>query len=200
MPANLGLTGAVQTGMLYAYENGYYAAIQIDGDGQHDPRNIRKMAERMEETDEDLVIGSRFVTEKKPRSLRMLGNTIIEGAIRLTTGKNVTAPTFLCTSQSKKKQNGNGRFNFLVIIGSMQKFVGENCSLLSGAAARLSLENHPLDDFPGVTAPKSVFTQFHILNRRKSASCGHCLFRMISPSMKFRHRRSSTVRPLPRKP
>lgn len=93
LPANLGLTGAVQTGMRYAYENGYDAAIQIDGDGQHDPHFIRKMAERMEETGADLVIGSRFVTEKKPRSLRMLGNTIIEGAIRLTTGKTVTDPT-----------------------------------------------------------------------------------------------------------
>ena len=93
LPANLGLTGAVQTGMRYAYENGYDAAIQIDGDGQHDPHYIRKMAEHMEETGADLVIGSRFVTEKKPRSLRMLGNTIIEGAIRLTTGKTVTDPT-----------------------------------------------------------------------------------------------------------
>ena len=93
LPANLGLTGAVQTGMRYAYENGYDAAIQIDGDGQHDPHYIRKMAERMEETDADLVIGSRFVTEKKPHSLRMLGNTIIEAAIRMTTGQKVSDPT-----------------------------------------------------------------------------------------------------------
>ena len=43
LPANLGLTGAFQTGMRYAYEKGYDAAIQIDADGQHDPKYIPDM-------------------------------------------------------------------------------------------------------------------------------------------------------------
>lgn len=93
LPANLGLTGAVQTGMRYAYEKNYDAAIQIDGDGQHDPHYIKKMAMLMEEKDADLVIGSRFLTDKRPHSLRMLGNTIIELAIRMTTGQKVSDPT-----------------------------------------------------------------------------------------------------------
>ena len=37
LPTNLGLTGAFQAGCRYAYEKGYDAVIQIDGDGQHDP-------------------------------------------------------------------------------------------------------------------------------------------------------------------
>src|SRR4030042_4967556 len=37
LPVNLGIGGAVQTGYLYAYENNYDIAIQVDGDGQHDP-------------------------------------------------------------------------------------------------------------------------------------------------------------------
>ena len=93
LPANLGLTGAVQAGLRYAYETGYDAAVQIDGDGQHDPSFLPAMAARMEEKDLDLVIGSRFVGAKKPRSLRMLGSNIIETAIRLTTGKRITDPT-----------------------------------------------------------------------------------------------------------
>ena len=93
LPINLGLTGAFQTGMRYAYEKGYDAAIQIDADGQHDPSYIPEMVRIMEDKEADLVIGSRFVTEKKPHTLRMFGNTIIEWAIRLTTGKKLTDPT-----------------------------------------------------------------------------------------------------------
>ena len=93
LPVNLGLTGAFQTGMRYAYEKGYDAAIQIDADGQHDPAYIPQMMRIMEEKGADLVIGSRFVTEKKPRTLRMFGNTIIEIAIKVTTGRRLTDPT-----------------------------------------------------------------------------------------------------------
>ena len=93
LSVNLGLTGAFQTGMRYACEKGYDAAIQIDADGQHDPAYIPEMVRIMEEKGADLVIGSRFVTEKKPKTLRMIGNTIIEAAIRLTTGKKLTDPT-----------------------------------------------------------------------------------------------------------
>ena len=93
LPANLGLTGAFQTGVRYACDRGYDAAVQFDGDGQHDPQYLPLMAEKMESGDLDLVIGSRFVEEKRPRTLRMAGNALIEGAIRCTTGKKVTDPT-----------------------------------------------------------------------------------------------------------
>lgn len=91
-PVNLGLAAAVQTGMLYAYENGYDAAIQFDGDGQHDPDYIDKMAAEIEKG-YNIVIGSRFVDQKKPVSLRMLGSNLIQLAIKLTTGKTVKDPT-----------------------------------------------------------------------------------------------------------
>lgn len=93
LPANLGLSGAVQTGMRYAYEKGYDAAIQIDGDGQHDPSYIQQMIDMMEETKADIIIGSRFVTQKKPNTLRMFGSAIIERAIKLTTGTTIKDPT-----------------------------------------------------------------------------------------------------------
>lgn len=93
LPVNLGLAGAFQAGMRYAYEMGYDATIQIDGDGQHDPSYIPQMVELIENDKCDLVIGSRFVTEKRPRSMRMLGNALIETLIRLTTGQKIGDPT-----------------------------------------------------------------------------------------------------------
>ena len=66
MPINVGLTDGVQTGMMYAYRNGYDYAIQFDGDGQHDPAYIAPMLEAMKEC--DVCIGSRFVEKKKPKS------------------------------------------------------------------------------------------------------------------------------------
>lgn len=93
LPVNLGLAGAFQAGMLYAFRKGYDAAIQFDGDGQHDSAYILPMAETMEKNNYDIVIGSRFCEQKKPRSLRMLGSRLISAAIWITTGKRITDPT-----------------------------------------------------------------------------------------------------------
>ena len=92
LPINLGLAGAFQAGLKYAYEKGYQYAIQFDADGQHRPEFIEAMLKRMEEG-YDIVIGSRFVNEKKNRSMRMLGSKMLTVAIKLTTGKRVADPT-----------------------------------------------------------------------------------------------------------
>lgn len=91
LPVNLGLSGAVQTGFKYAYDNGYDAALQFDGDGQHCAQFIPDMMKVLE--DNDIVIGSRFVTKKKDKSLRMIGSRIISGLIRLLTGFKIKDPT-----------------------------------------------------------------------------------------------------------
>lgn len=93
LPVNLGLAGAFQAGIRYAYQNGYTAALQFDGDGQHEPAYISEMLQKMEQENLDIVIGSRFCKEKKPHTLRMLGSTLITWAIRLTTGRHVSDPT-----------------------------------------------------------------------------------------------------------
>lgn len=92
LPVNLGLAGAFQTGLRYAAENGYDCALQFDGDGQHQPQYIAPMLELLEQG-ADIVIGSRFLTVKKPKSLRMLGSYLISWAIRLTTGRAICDPT-----------------------------------------------------------------------------------------------------------
>lgn len=93
LPVNLGLTGAVQSGMEYAKRNDYDCAIQFDGDGQHDPSYIKAIVEQLENKNDDIVIGSRFCNKKKPKSLRMLGSNLIGMAIRLTTGREINDPT-----------------------------------------------------------------------------------------------------------
>lgn len=92
LPVNLGLAGAFQTGLKYAWRKGYDYALQFDGDGQHRPEFIGPLLDKIQEG-YDIVIGSRFVTEKKPNSLRMLGSNLISIATRLTTGKKIKDPT-----------------------------------------------------------------------------------------------------------
>ena len=93
LPVNQGLTGAIQTGMQYALENGYDMALQFDADGQHLPEYIESMVQCMEETDCDIVIASRFYNTRMPLRMRTVGGKIISGAIKWTTGKYLTDPT-----------------------------------------------------------------------------------------------------------
>ena len=85
LPVNLGIGGAVQTGYLYALENDYDIAVQMDGDGQHDPRDLAALLAPIERGEADLAIGSRFVTGEGFQStwLRRLGIGILRSAVRL---------------------------------------------------------------------------------------------------------------------
>lgn len=91
LPVNYGLTSGVQIGMKYAYENGYDGAIQFDGDGQHMAKYIDIMMSELDTN--DIVIGSRFVTQKKPFNARMIGSRLISFLIKLMTGVNISDPT-----------------------------------------------------------------------------------------------------------
>jgi glycosyltransferase involved in cell wall biosynthesis len=61
LPCNLGIGGAVQTGLQYARDEGFDIAVQVDGDGQHDPAEIGKLFPLLLDGTADVVIGSRFV-------------------------------------------------------------------------------------------------------------------------------------------
>lgn len=92
LPLNLGLSGGVQTGYRYAWINGYDYAIQFDGDGQHQAVYIESLLERIQQGF-DIVIGSRYVSEAKDKSLRMIGSRIITGLIKVFTGVTIHDPT-----------------------------------------------------------------------------------------------------------
>jgi glycosyltransferase involved in cell wall biosynthesis len=81
LPFNLGVGGAMRTGYRYAFDHGYDVAIQVDADGQHDPRYVPKLVDALEEA--DIVIGARFAgvgdyTVRGPRrwAMRMLSFVI----------------------------------------------------------------------------------------------------------------------------
>jgi glycosyltransferase involved in cell wall biosynthesis len=95
LPINLGIGGAVQTGYKYAKEYGYDLAVQVDGDGQHDPAFLQKMADYLEEHKLDMVIGSRFITNEgfQSSALRRVGIVYFTRLIHMLTGETVTDPT-----------------------------------------------------------------------------------------------------------
>jgi glycosyltransferase involved in cell wall biosynthesis len=98
LPFNLGIGGAVQTGYLYAQEHGYDVAVQIDGDGQHDPRYIHDLLSRLQANSElNMVTGSRFLeTESeghRSSAPRRVGIAIFAGLMSMITGRRVTDPT-----------------------------------------------------------------------------------------------------------
>lgn len=95
LPVNLGIGGAVQTGFLYAYKNGYDYAVQFDGDGQHDAQYLQKMRDYMIEQNADMLIGSRFLEKEGFQStgMRRFGIRYFSALIKLLTGQKITDPT-----------------------------------------------------------------------------------------------------------
>lgn len=89
LPVNVGLAGAIKSGIKYANYYQYEYVVQIDGDGQHNPYYIADMLTAMKKSNADIVIGSRFVNEKKKLNGRMFGSSIISAAIWITTGKKI---------------------------------------------------------------------------------------------------------------
>ena len=88
---NVGIGGGVQSGYIYAAQNGYDCAIQIDGDGQHDPAFINKIIEPIEKGEADVVIGSRFIEKEGFQSsgMRRLGINFLSTLIKMMTGTRV---------------------------------------------------------------------------------------------------------------
>ena len=126
-PVNLGLAGAFQTGMKYAYYKGYECAMQFDADGQHRPEYIDEMYRTMKEG-YDVVIGSRFVTEKKPFSARMIGSRLISWAVRMASGMKIADPTSGMRLYSRKniwqkRKSRSRRSRFRWMRGSPERAI-----------------------------------------------------------------------------
>ena len=95
LPINLGIGGAVQTGIKYAFDNGFDYAIQIDGDGQHPPQRIPDLMNELRRNNWDVVIGSRFINNQGFQStfMRRTGIRYFSFLLKLITGETVTDPT-----------------------------------------------------------------------------------------------------------
>ena len=95
LPVNLGIGGAVQTGYKYALEHDYDMAVQIDGDGQHDPSYLSSLVDAMLKENADMVIGSRFIKNEGFQStfMRRVGITYFTKIIKWLTKETITDPT-----------------------------------------------------------------------------------------------------------
>jgi glycosyltransferase involved in cell wall biosynthesis len=91
LPINLGIGGAVQTGILYARDKNFDIAIQLDGDGQHPPKELPKLISHHLETGANVVIGSRFLEKEGFQSsfARRMGIRYFHWVNRLLTGLQV---------------------------------------------------------------------------------------------------------------
>lgn len=60
LPVNLGVGGAMRAGYKFALRKGYAKTVQLDADGQHDPRDVPKLLAALDEGEAHIVIGARF--------------------------------------------------------------------------------------------------------------------------------------------
>jgi glycosyltransferase involved in cell wall biosynthesis len=97
LPFNLGIGGAMQTGYRYAALNHYDVAVQVDGDGQHRPSQVRRLVNALVQGDADLVVGSRFMEPSRryrQSFIRKTGSWMLRASIKCLTGLEITD----CTS------------------------------------------------------------------------------------------------------
>lgn len=95
LPYNLGIGGAMQAGYQYALEHGFDVAIQVDGDGQHDPAEIPRLIDHLLEGRADMVVGSRFLDDNDYRATfgRMLGIRLFARVVSAIVRQRVTDTT-----------------------------------------------------------------------------------------------------------
>ena len=93
LPHHLGLGGLVQTGYKLAYSLGYDYVIRVDGDGQHDPRDIPLIYQRLRESGAEMVIGCRMPNGWKTGVVRRVGIQFFRAMLRPILGRQVNDPT-----------------------------------------------------------------------------------------------------------
>jgi glycosyltransferase involved in cell wall biosynthesis len=97
LPFNLGIGGAVQTGIIYAARKGYDVCIQVDGDAQHDAEETCKLVDALLSSGADVVVGSRFLSEDatgfRSTFQRRIGIGVLRVVISKLGGQEVTDPT-----------------------------------------------------------------------------------------------------------
>ena len=95
LPFNSGYGVTLQTGFIFALKNGYTTVLQMDADGQHDPRYIVDMLQEIQHENLDVVIGSRFLGDNnyKATFLKRIGMFIFGNLASLFCGQRVSDPT-----------------------------------------------------------------------------------------------------------
>jgi len=138
LPVNLGIGGAMQTGYLYALQHSFDLTVQMDGDGQHPPSELIKLLNCQEQTQANVVIGSRFLEKEgfQSSALRRTGITYLHWLNKVFTRKNI----YDCTS-------GFRLFDAKAIAIAAEEYPDEYPepeSLVMFAKKRLSIHETPV--------------------------------------------------------
>lgn len=104
LPFNLGIGGAVQTGYLYAFKNGYDVAVQVDADGQHNPADLERIIAPVIKGEADMVLGSRYVekTDYKAPFARRMGMVVFSTVVSMINRQPIKDTTSGYRAVSKK--------------------------------------------------------------------------------------------------
>ncbi len=163
LPYHLGLGGGVQAGYKLAYELGYDYVIRVDGDGQHDPKDIPALLNTLRETGCHMVIGSRFQNGNGgyTNAVRALGIWFFRLVLRPILGKPVHDPTSGFV--------GVNRQALQVFTGSFPLEYPEIEALVVLQRKRFQFQEVPCHMRPRktgrstITAVKSLYYIFHVL-------------------------------------
>jgi len=105
LPVNLGIGGAIQTGLRWASKNHYSVAIQFDGDGQHQARYIKDIVRPILDGASDLVVGSRYLNDRndfETTLVRRNGMRVFTFLFRLMSGTSIIDTTSGFRAYGKK--------------------------------------------------------------------------------------------------
>jgi glycosyltransferase involved in cell wall biosynthesis len=163
LPHHLGLGGAVQAGYKLAFELGYDYVIRVDGDGQHDPRDIPKILEALQGGGCEMVIGSRFVNGEGEHSslFRQAAIIFFRAVLRPILGRPVRDPTSGFVGVNRTALSLFSRsfpleypeIEALVVLQRRRfRFVEVPCTMRPRAAGRTT-----------ITPLKSVYYMVHVL-------------------------------------
>lgn len=104
LPFNCGIGASVQAGLRVGVRRGYQVVARLDGDGQHDARDLPTLLARLREGDADFALGSRYVTGEGYQSstARRAGSRWFSTILRLACGIEVSDPTSGCWAANRR--------------------------------------------------------------------------------------------------
>jgi len=163
LPHHLGLGGCVQAGYKLAFELGFQYVIRVDGDGQHDARDIPRIFEELKTSGCEMVIGSRFMLPNGSRTgpVRSLGINFFRLVLRPILGKAVHDPTSGFVGVNRRALEVFGRsfpleypeIEALVVLQRRRfRFLEVPCKMRPRTTGRTS-----------ITALKSLYYIVHVL-------------------------------------
>jgi glycosyltransferase involved in cell wall biosynthesis len=177
LPHHLGLGGCVQAGYKLAWETGFQYVIRVDGDGQHDPCDIPRILERLQNSGCEMVIGSRWIESNGSRTgpVRSLGIRFFRAVLRPILGKPVCDPTSGFVGVNRRALE--------VFKSSFPLEYPEIEALVVLQRRRFRFEEVPVKMHPRVTGRSSITTL------RSFYYIAHVLLGVFVNILKYEHRR-----------